>query len=140
MALRLEAPPAPQPSVGPVVMGPPSAAGLLPVSLLATATLLVLPGATVAFGARAAGTSLGGPAGWFVTVLVSLVYMYGGARLWALHPRSKNLSWGELVLWSWARRRRAEGTLARGAELLDDEARELLNPTGRSAQVKVLRE
>lgn len=75
-----------------------------------------------------------------MTGLVSLACMFAGAKLWARHPRSANLSWGELVLWSWARRRRAEGTLERGADLLDEEIGELLNPQGRRAQVKVLRE
>jgi hypothetical protein len=75
-----------------------------------------------------------------VTVAASLAYMFAGSKLWGRHPRSKSLSFGELVLWSWARRRRAEGTLKRGADLLDDEIGRFLNPEGRRGQIKVLRE
>lgn len=133
---------APAPSTRARLDGPPttSTAGLLPVSLLATAALLLLPGGTVALAGFVAGAPVTGPLGWAVTLCVSLLYMLAGAKLWARHPRSKDLSWGELVLWSWARRRRAEGTLERSAELFDDEVAELLNPQGRREQVKVLRE
>jgi putative nucleotidyltransferase with HDIG domain len=140
MATRLAAPPAPPARRrfdGPVTT---STVGLLPVSVLATISLLVLPGATVALATAVTGARLAGPAGWLLTACVSLAYMLGGARLWARHPRSSELSWGELVLWSWARRRRAEGTLERSAGLLEDEVSEYLNPQGRREQVKVLRE
>ncbi|HYP22696.1 MAG TPA: hypothetical protein VEV43_03910, partial [Actinomycetota bacterium] len=119
--MRVAAPPAPPPPRS--VDGPAttSTAGLLPVSLLATLALLVLPGATVAAAGVVLGEPLAGPAGWAGTLAVSLLYMLAGAKLWARHPRSKDLSWGELVLWSWARRRRAEGTLERSAEMFEAE-------------------
>ena len=139
MATRLAAPPAP-PSRRLDTAPSSATAGLLPASLLATASVLVLPGATVALAGAAAGSSVSGPAGWLVTACVSLAYMLAGAKLWARHPRSQDLSWGELVLWSWARRRRAEGTLERSTGLLDEEAARFLNPQGRREQVKVLRE
>lgn len=144
MAMRVAAPPAPPPAPPPPrsVDGPAttSTAGLLPVSLLATLALLVLPGATVAAAGVVLGEPLAGPAGWAGTLAVSLLYMLAGAKLWARHPRSKDLSWGELVLWSWARRRRAEGTLERSAEMFEAEVAGFLNPQDRREQVKVLRE
>jgi hypothetical protein len=136
MAIRLEAPPAPAPRSG----GRTSAEGLLPASLAATACLLVLPGTTVTLLLRVTGASVGTAGAWLVTALVSLGCMFAGSQVWARHPRSANLSFGELVLWSWARRRRAEGTLQRGESLFDDDLAELLDPRGRSEQVKVLRE
>ncbi|HEX2057162.1 MAG TPA: HD domain-containing phosphohydrolase [Actinomycetota bacterium] len=142
MASRLADPPAPpsRRSPRPETAAASATAGLLPVSLLATAALLVLPGATVAVATAVSGTALSGVAVWLVTGIAALGYMLAGSKLWARHPRSAGLSFGELVLWSWARRRRAEGTLERGAELLDEEVAELLNPQGRREQVKVLRE
>ncbi len=86
------------------------------------------------------GTALSGAVGWAVTAAASLAYMLAGSKLWSRHARSKDLSFGELVLWSWARRRHAEGTLERGAGLLEDEIDRFLNPEGRRGQVKVLRE
>ncbi|MFN2389918.1 MAG: HD-GYP domain-containing protein, partial [Actinomycetota bacterium] len=38
--------------------------------------------------------------------------------LWARHPHSATVSFGELMLWSWLRRRRAERKLAEAARLL----------------------
>ena len=109
-------------------------------SLAATVALVVLPGLTVAAFLRLTGAVLPPALGWLVTAAVSFAYMFTGSKLWARHPRSANLGFGELVLWTWARRRRAEGTLRRGEDLLDVEIGELLNPQGRREQVKVLRE
>ncbi|HEV2754325.1 MAG TPA: HD domain-containing phosphohydrolase [Actinomycetota bacterium] len=137
MATRLEAPlaPAPRPRQERT-----STEGLLPASVAATACLLALPGVTVALLLSLTGARPGAAAGWVLTAATSLAYMLLGSRLWARHPRSAQLSFGELVLWSWARRRRAEGTLRRSETMLDDDVAELLNPQGRRDQIRVLRE
>ncbi len=86
------------------------------------------------------GVTLGGATAWAVTAAVSLAYMFAGSKVWARHPRSRELSFGELVLWSWARRRIAERRLHRSAGLLDQELENLLNPKGRRDQIRILRE
>lgn len=136
MATRLETPVAPAPRARERA----SAEGLLPASLAATACVVALPGATVALLLGVTGARVGTTGGWLLTALVSLACLVAGSQVWSRHPRSADLSFGELVLWSWARRRRAEGTLRRSESLLDDDVAELLDPQSRREQVKVLRE
>ena len=66
-----------------------------------------------------------------------------GARLWQKHPRSKDVSFGDLMFWSWWGRKRAEGRLARGTAALGLDRRG--TPVGhltltRAEQLRVLRE
>lgn len=108
MATRLADPPAPpRPRRAPRPPTPgregSSIEALFGVSLAATLFMLGLPGATVALLVRLGGPSFSGVSGWAVTVAVSVGYMALGSKLWRRHPRAQALSFGELVLWSWAR-------------------------------------
>lgn len=49
-------------------------------------------------------------------VLVALLVGLVGSALWRLSPHSRTISFGELMLWRWARRRRAEEVIERNVK------------------------
>ncbi len=53
-----------------------------------------------------------------VGVALAVVVMVIGNALWARRPEAFDIGFSELMLWRWARRRRAEEELAHGARLL----------------------
>lgn len=66
-----------------------------------------------------------------------------GARLWQRHPSSNEISFGDLMIWSWVTRRRAEARLQRGTAALGLDRRGA--PVGdqkltRADQLRVLHE
>ena len=78
-----------------------------------------------------------------LSLVLSSVASMVGTRLWQKHPRSKDVSFGDLMFWSWWGRRRAEGRLARGTAALGLDRRG--TPIGqltlsRGEQLQVLRE
>lgn len=53
-----------------------------------------------------------------VVGMLTLVIVIGGARLWERHHASAIFSFGDLMLWNWVRRHRAEARLVRNTQLL----------------------
>lgn len=102
----------------------------LPASVIFALLLVVAPDPPVVV---TSGLSVGLTAG------ASIV----GAALWLRHPASADVSFGDLMLWGWYRRKRAEEKLNRGTALLGLDRRG--QPVGtmtvtRERQLKVLRE
>ncbi len=53
-----------------------------------------------------------------VVGLLTLAIVVGGTRLWERHSSSAIFSFGDLMLWNWVRRHRAEARLVRNTQLL----------------------
>ena len=53
-----------------------------------------------------------------VVGVLTLTIVVGGTRLWERHPAAAIFSFGDLMLWNWARRHRAEVRLVRNTQLL----------------------
>jgi putative nucleotidyltransferase with HDIG domain len=90
----------------------------LPLSVLATLTVLAGPVAVVAALVPRQGML------WEVFAVVlavvgSLATASVGARLWMRWPRSREVIFAELMLWGWVRRFRAERRLARTRDLFE---------------------
>jgi hypothetical protein len=49
---------------------------------------------------------------------LTMITVVGGTRLWERHPTSAIFSFGDLMLWNWVRRHRAEARLVRNTQLL----------------------
>jgi putative nucleotidyltransferase with HDIG domain len=92
----------------------------LPHSLVATFVVMILPSLMV--------TAIA-PAGPPVVVLLSVVLAMGtsvtlavlGSALWKRHPGSQDMVFGDLMVWGWLRRMRAERRLAEAHALLGSE-------------------
>lgn len=87
-------------------------------AIAATLAVIVIP-----VGAAIALAATGLPQPEFLTaagiaVAMSCGIAAIGSALWIRQPRSVDVTFGELMLWRWARRRRAEATLDRGSEAL----------------------
>jgi hypothetical protein len=58
----------------------------------------------------------------FVTTAIGVVFgmlaVAVGSALWLRRPESSEISFGDLMIWGWWRRKRAEDQLARGTRLL----------------------
>ena len=103
-------------------MAPPSSPTVrfLPHSLVATFVVMILPSLMV--------TAIA-PAGPPVVVLLSVGLAMGtsvtlavlGAALWKRHPGSQDMVFGDLMVWGWLRRVRAERRLAEAHALLGSE-------------------
>ena len=103
-------------------MPPPNSPSVrfLPHSLVATFVVMILPSLMVTAFA---------PAGPPVVVLLSVVLAMGtsvtlaalGAALWKRHPGSQDMVFGDLMVWGWLRRMRAERRLAEAHALLGSE-------------------
>jgi putative nucleotidyltransferase with HDIG domain len=94
----------------------------LPHSLLATFVVMLLPSL-----AAAVLTPDGSPLLVALSVLLamatSVVLASAGSALWMRRPDSRDLVFGDLMLWGWLRKLRAERRLAQArALLLDDDA------------------
>lgn len=53
-----------------------------------------------------------------VVGILTLIIVIAGTRLWERHPVSAIFSFGDLMLWNWVRRHRAEARLVRNTQLL----------------------
>jgi hypothetical protein len=93
----------------------------LPYALAATLGVVVLPGA-VALGVTM-GTSPDPPALAIAALALALSITGSalGSLLWGRKAESVDLSFGELMIWAWYRRRRAEQKLFSGERLLTAE-------------------
>ena len=104
------------------VVAPPNSPTVrfLPHSLIATFVVMILPSLMV--------TAIA-PAGPPVVVLLSVGLAMGtsvtlavlGAALWKRHPGSQDMVFGDLMVWGWLRRVRAERRLAEAHALLGSE-------------------
>src|SRR5687768_9539658 len=93
----------------------------LPHALVATLAVTVLPSLAISAIATTSDSLL-----LFLSVvgamLLSLVLAFAGAAVWKRWPGSTDLVFGDLMLWGWLRRARAERRLA--------EVRALIGPDG----------
>jgi hypothetical protein len=89
----------------------------LPHVLIATFVVAVLP-LLILFSIRASG-HLGSPLlSMALAVLLSIATATAGSACWMRHPGSKDLVFGDLMIWGWIRQLRAEKRLGQAAELL----------------------
>ncbi len=72
-----------------------------------------------------------------VSLVLSCFFSAAGTKLWARSPQSSETSFGDLMLWSWAIRRRAERTLLTGTGRL---AHPSVKAISRDDQTRILRE
>ena len=94
----------------------------LPLALLVTTSLVLLPAVLAAAIVPRAGT-LAALASVACAVAASLAIACGEAALWKRCPGSRDLVFGDLLLWGWARRCWAERRLARARSLYDAASR-----------------
>ena len=87
-------------------------------SLVATAAVVVVPLVIVAGVTFSVRTGAPVFAALVVGAILSLSAALIGSWLWKRRPESMDLCFGELMLWSFLRRRRAEEKLEDGAEIL----------------------
>jgi putative nucleotidyltransferase with HDIG domain len=85
---------------------------------VAVATLAVLGLPALAASAVQAATGLPPVAGVAIAVSLSLGMAAGGAGLWMRHPGSRDLIFGDLMVWGWLRRVRGERRLAEAKRVL----------------------
>src|SRR4051812_37687106 len=98
-----------------------SSARFLPHAIVATLAVTVLPSLAVSTIATTSDTLLLSLS-VVGAMLLSLVVASGGAAVWKRWPGSTDMVFGDLMLWGWLRRARAERRLA--------EVRALIGPDG----------
>jgi hypothetical protein len=83
----------------------------------------------------------------FVTTAIAVVFgmlaVAGGSAWWLRRPESSEISFGDLMIWGWWRRKRAEDRLAKGTRLLglDRSGHPRMQQTvSREQQLHILRE
>ncbi len=94
----------------------------LPLAMLATGSIVVLPGALVAAVVPWGGT-FSALACAALAMAVAIVVASAEASLWARQPRSRDLVFADLMLWGWLRRCWTERRLAQARELYDSARR-----------------
>lgn len=113
----------------------------LPHAIAATVAVLLFPLVAV-FGMLARVEP--DPDPWVtsgVSVLVAIVVSVVGAAIWMRRPGSAEISFGELMIWGWLRRRRAEEKVSESARLLGlDQAKPSLPRMTPQQQLGVLKE
>jgi putative nucleotidyltransferase with HDIG domain len=90
----------------------------LPHVLVATVVVAVLPIALVSV-LQASGYLRSSAVSVALTVGLSLGMATAGSAFWARHSGSKDLVFGDLMIWAWIRRMRTERRLAAGKTLLN---------------------
>ena len=104
----------------------------LPHAMVATLLVIVAPALVVV-----ALSPLSGIADLLLSVLLatglSIAACSAGSALWTRLPQSRDIPFGELMLWAWARCVRAERRLAKAAE-----GRASLGPAGELASLRTL--
>ncbi len=94
----------------------------LPLAMLATGSVVVLPGALVA-AVVPWGGALWALACAALAMALAIVLASAEATLWARQPWSRDLVFADLMLWGWLRRCWTERRLARARELYDSARR-----------------
>ena len=90
----------------------------LPHALAATAWVLVAPIAVVSAVARSIDPAPSRFSTALMGVLLSVLATIAGTSLWIRRPGSGVVSFGDLMIWSWVRRRRAEKKLVDASRTL----------------------
>ncbi len=90
----------------------------LPLAMLATGSVVILPGALVA-AVVPWGGALWGLACAALAMALAIVLASAEATLWARQPWSRDLVFADLMLWGWLRRCWTERRLARARELYE---------------------
>lgn len=88
------------------------------VSLLATCVVILVPSLTVSLIVRFSSWTPNTATMWFTTGSLSALLLVGGTQWWMRQPGSTRMSFGELMLWRWVRRSRADDVLHEGTKLL----------------------
>ena len=117
--------------------------GFLPHSVAATLAVLAFPSATLFSMLLLTEPNPPVILCSLLSLALSSLASIVGARLWQKHPKSKDVSFGDLMIWSWFSRRRAEARLHRGTAALGLDRRG--SPVGvlnlsREEQLRVLHE
>jgi putative nucleotidyltransferase with HDIG domain len=94
-----------------------SSTKFLPHAVVATFAVVVLPALAVSF-METSGRPWLLLASVLLAMLLSVAAASAGAALWARRPNSRDLVFGDLMLWGWLRRVRAERRLAEAQGLL----------------------
>lgn len=112
-------------------------------AIAATAAVVVVPLVIVAAVTFSVRTGAPVIAALLIGAALSVIAAVVGSRLWKRRPESMDLCFGELMLWSFLRRRRAEEKLEDGAEVLglDGGGRPLRRTQlSREQRLKILRD
>lgn len=99
----------------------------LGVAIAATLAVVVLPGLLTAVFLRSVESSPPPLAVTAASVLLGLLIASATSAWWSRKPQAKDIGFGELMLWGWWRRKRAEDRLVAGTRSLG------LDPSGRPA-------
>ena len=97
---------------------PPRMRRYLPLAVLTTALVIVLP-ALLIFAIVPRGGPLSTAASSVAAVALSIAIASAGAALWKRQPRSRDVVFSDLLLWGWLRRCWTERRLSQARELFD---------------------
>ena len=112
-------------------------------ALLATAAVAVLPLLVVVVLALTARSETSMFVAALIGATLSLLAAVLGSKWWNHRPESVDLSFGELMIWNFIRRRRAERAVAEGAEVLGLDRKGLplkRKPLSRAQRLKILQD
>jgi HD domain len=114
----------------------------LPLALLVTTLVTVLPALLVATAAPRGGPLLSAVSG-AGAVALSIAIATGAAALWKRRPQSRDILFADLLLWGWVRRGWTEWRLSRAHELYESASAagpgvsiELLTRLGRTLEAR----
>src|ERR687895_2631800 len=123
-----------------VARGPASARHYLPQAVLATVVVMVLPAVAVS-AIETAGLPWLVLGSVLLAMALSVTAASAGSAIWMRTPGSRDLVFGDLMLWGWLRRVRAERRLSHAWELLEDGAQDGRGGAlGRERRSEVLQE
>lgn len=109
---------------------------LFPYSVAATFVTIGLPFASVILVNHLMGfEGVPTPALAVISVMSAIVASALGAAVWMQHPASNEVSYGDLMIWSWARSAQARRKLVRSFKRLTDET-EVMSPLDRLATLR----
>jgi HD domain len=115
----------------------------LPHAILATLVVILLPVVLVALLVLIMDPNPPLFITTFVAVIFGMLTVAAGSALWLRTPDSAEVSFGDLMIWGWLRRKRAEDLLAEGTRLLglDRSGRpQMQQRVSREQQLTILRE
>ncbi len=104
-------------------------------AVAATGVVILLPTAAISVGVRLTGTNPHPVLVWISAAVLSASLLFAGTHWWMRQPGSTLLSFGELMLWRWFKRMKADNAIRSGAQTLEHDV-----ATTRQEQVRLLRE
>jgi len=107
-------------------------------ALIATTVVVVIPSATVTAFVRFSQAAVNPFVTWAITAVFSATLLMLGTGWWIRQPGSTTMSFGELMLWRWVRRRNADEKVAEGARVFGTSAAPGIATT-RRGQLEMLR-